>query len=82
MSTAGDDHRGRDSEITASTFNGFGVPLHVPGFFTLARELGHTFADGSAVQIGDVAADAAYRMMLAEATGRWRFSVAGQNPRR
>lgn len=65
---------------TGDSFNGFGVPVHVPGFFALAEEIGHTFTDGSNVQIGDVMTEAAYRLMLAEATGRWRWQTGRTEP--
>lgn len=63
-----------------ATSNGFGVPTSFAEYFQLAGELGHTLTSADLAALGDALGEAAYRMMLAEATGRWRFRGGRHEP--
>jgi hypothetical protein len=63
-------------------FNGFGVALTVPHFFDLVGELGHSLSEDSVSDLSDVVGEWTYRMMVTEATGRWRFRGGRAEPSR
>jgi hypothetical protein len=51
----------------------------VPHYFHLVGELGHSLSEDSLNDLGDVVG---YRMMVTEATGRWRFRGGRAEPSR
>jgi hypothetical protein len=63
-------------------FNGFGAPVHVPDYFHLVGELGHSLSEDSVSDLSEVVKEWTYRMMVAEATGRWRFRGGRAEPSR
>jgi hypothetical protein len=63
-------------------FNGFGVPLTVPHYFHLVGELGHSLSEDSLSDLSDVVGEWTYRMLVTEATGRWRFRGGRAEPSR
>ena len=61
-------------------FNGFGAPRHPVEFYELAREIGWPLFDQDYDDAGDVLEDAAKRLMIAQATGRWRVTGNYRSP--
>lgn len=55
-------------------FNGFGAPANLVDFYQLAREVGWSLAGHSYDDAGDVLTDAGHRLLIAQATGRWRIT--------
>ncbi len=62
-------------------FNGFGASPNLVAFYELAREIGWSLMDQDYQDAGDVLSDAARRLQIAQATGRWRHHGKSQSSR-
>jgi hypothetical protein len=66
--------------VMSDDFNGFGAPRHLVEFYELASEIGWPLFDQDYDDAGDVLEDAAKRLMIAQATGRWRVTGNYRSP--
>ena len=62
------------SNFVNDDFNGFGASPNLVAFYELAREIGWSLMDQDYQDAGDVLSDAARRLQIAQATGRWRIT--------
>jgi hypothetical protein len=64
----------------APEIDGFGTPLHLPGYFRLSSEVGFPMLDTDNRALADTMQIIAHRLKLVEATGRWRVTGTWREP--